>query len=185
MLVYESILWEREDQDGVYHRGVGRRSCLHPIWRSARLEWMAGGRCQARRCGEVEGRAQVGEEYWADGRWRFKEDRQHWLAGGRWRRSARSLYIGRCRKMDWPICFQSNVIFIESCSNLVCHACCRAIICLPSFISHRPAICYLYTVLIVHTLHPYSHYCFFMHGYFRLWRSVDECWKEKTEVAPV
>ena len=71
-------------------------------------------------------------------------------------------------KMDWPICFQSTVIFIESCSNLVCHACCRAIICLPSFISHRPAICYLYTVLIVHTLHPYSHYCFFMHGYFRL-----------------
>ena len=88
-------------------------------------------------------------------------------------------------KMDWPICFQSTVIFIESCSNLVCHACCRAIICLPSFISHRPAICYLYTVLIVHTLHPYSHYCFFMHGYFRLWRSVDECRKEKTEVAPV
>ena len=82
-------------------------------------------------------------------------------------------------KMDWPICFQSNVIFIESCSNLVCHACCRAIICLPSFISHRPAICYIYTVLIVHTLHPYSHYCFFMHGYFRLWRSVDECRKEK------
>ena len=41
------------------------------------LEWMAGGRCQARRCGEVEGRAQAGEEYWADGRWRFEEDRQH------------------------------------------------------------------------------------------------------------
>ena len=71
-------------------------------------------------------------------------------------------------KMDLPICFQLTVIFIESCSNLVCHACCRAIICIPSFISHRLAICYLYTVLIVHTLHPYSHYCFFMHGYFRL-----------------
>ena len=42
----------------------------------------------------------------------------------------------------------------------MCHACCRAIICLPSFISHRPAICYLYTELIVYTLHPYSHYCF-------------------------
>ena len=27
------------------------------------------GRCQARRCGEVEGRAQAGEEYWAGGRW--------------------------------------------------------------------------------------------------------------------
>ena len=25
---------------------------------------MVGGRCQARRCGEVEGRAQAGEEYW-------------------------------------------------------------------------------------------------------------------------
>ena len=49
-------------------------------------------------------------------------------------------------------------------SNFVCHACCRAIICLPSFISHRPAICYLYTVLIVHTLHPYSHYCFLCMG---------------------
>ena len=44
------------------------------------LEWMAGGRCQARRCGEVEGRAQAGEEYWADGRWRFEDDRQpDWL----------------------------------------------------------------------------------------------------------
>ena len=43
-------------------------------------------------------------------------------------------------KMDWPICFQSTVIFIESCSNLVCHA------------------------LIVHTLHPYSHYCFLCMG---------------------
>ena len=29
---------------------------------------------------------------------------------------------------------------------------------------HRPAICYLYTVLIVHTLHPYSHYCFLCMG---------------------
>ena len=46
----------------------------------------------------------------------------------------------------------------------MCHACCRAIICLPSFISHRPSICYLYTVLIVHTLHPYSHYCFLCMG---------------------
>ena len=27
--------------------------------------------------GEVEGRAQAGEEYWAGGRWRFEEDRQH------------------------------------------------------------------------------------------------------------
>ena len=81
--------------------------------------------------------------------------------------------------MDWPICFQSNVIFIESCSNLVCHACCRAIICLPSFISHRPAICYLYTVLLVHTLHPYSHCWLFMHGYSRLSRSVDEYKKKR------
>ena len=37
---------------------------MRPIWRSAGLEWIAGGRCQARRCGEVEGRAQAGEEYW-------------------------------------------------------------------------------------------------------------------------
>ena len=38
---------------------------------------MAGG-CQARRCGEVEGRAEAGD--WADGRWRFKEDRNiDWL----------------------------------------------------------------------------------------------------------
>ena len=33
---------------------------MRPIWRSVGLEWMAGGRCQARRCGEVEGRAQAG-----------------------------------------------------------------------------------------------------------------------------
>ena len=39
-------------------------------------------------------------------------------------------------KMDSPISFQSTVIFIESYSNLVCHACGRAIICIPSFISH-------------------------------------------------
>ena len=39
---------------------------------------MAGGRCQARRCGEVEVRAEAGD--WADGRWRFEEDRNnYWL----------------------------------------------------------------------------------------------------------
>ena len=38
------------------------------------------GQCQARWCGEVEARAQAGEEYWVDGRWRFKEDRHtNWL----------------------------------------------------------------------------------------------------------
>ena len=52
---------------------------------------------------------------------------------------------------------------VES-SNFVCHACCRAIICLPSFISHRPAIYYFYTVLLMHILHPYSHYCFLCMG---------------------
>ena len=39
---------------------------------------MAGGWCQARRCGEVEARAQAGD--WASGRWRFEEDRNtDWL----------------------------------------------------------------------------------------------------------
>ena len=36
------------------------------------------GRCQARRCSEVEGRAEAGD--WASGRWRFEEDRNtDWL----------------------------------------------------------------------------------------------------------
>ena len=48
------------------------------IWRLAGLEGMAGERCQARRCGEVEGRVEAGD--WASGRWRFKEDRNtDWL----------------------------------------------------------------------------------------------------------
>ena len=58
----------------------------------------------------------------------------------------------------------SSYFKILESSNFVCHACCRAMICLPSLISHRPAICYFYTVLLVHTLHPYSHYCFLCMG---------------------
>ena len=37
--------------------------------------------------------------------------------------------------------------------------CCRAIICLLSFIFKPPAICYFYSALVLHTLHPYSHCC--------------------------
>ena len=37
--------------------------------------------------------------------------------------------------------------------------CCRAIICLLSFIFQPPSICYFYSALVLHTLHPYSHYC--------------------------
>ena len=40
--------------------------------------------------------------------------------------------------------------------------CCRAIICLLSFIFQPPAICYFYSALVLHTLHPYSHYYVFM-----------------------
>ena len=49
-------------------------------------------------------------------------------------------------------------------SNFVCHACFRAIICLLSFIFQPPAICYFYSALVLHTLHPYSHYCFLCMG---------------------
>ena len=73
--------------------------------------------------------------------------------------------VGRRQaSLGTPVPGTPTVIFIESYSNFVRHACCRAIICLLSFISHRHAICYLYTVLLVHTLHPYSHYCFLCMG---------------------
>src|SRR6266498_2456655 len=42
--------------------------------------------------------------------------------------------------------------------------CCRAIICLLSFIFQPPAIWYFYSALVLHTLHPYSHYCFLCMG---------------------
>ena len=60
--------------------------------------------------------------------------------------------------------------------------CCRAIICLLSFIFQPPAICYFYSALVLHTLHPYSHYCVFMQGYFRVCQKRSS--KEKREVAP-
>ena len=42
------------------------------------LNGWPGGRCQARRCGEVEGRAEAGD--WAGGRYRFEEDHNtDWL----------------------------------------------------------------------------------------------------------
>ena len=66
---------------------------------------MAGGRCQARRCGEVEGRAQAGEEYWAGGRWRFEEDRNtDWLEVDEGDLPVLCTLDG-AEKMDWPICF--------------------------------------------------------------------------------
>src|SRR3990170_6497415 len=68
--------------------------------------------------------------------------------------------------------------------NLILFAmqCCRAIICLLSFIFQPPAICYFYSALVLHTLHPYSHYCVFMQGYFR--PCLDRSRKDKREVAP-
>ena len=61
--------------------------------------------------------------------------------------------------------------------------CCGAIICLLSFIFQPPAICYFYSALVLHTLHPYSHYCVFMQGYFRLC-CHDRRKKEKRYIAP-
>src|SRR3954463_2356660 len=69
-------------------------------------------------------------------------------------------------------------------SNFFAMQCCRAIICLLSFIFQPPAICYFYSALVLHTLHPYSHYCVFMQGYFRLC-CHERSQKEKREVAPV
>ena len=57
---------------------MGRLSYLRPIWRLAGLEGMAGRWCQARRCGEVEGRAEAWD--WVGGHWCFEEDHNtDWL----------------------------------------------------------------------------------------------------------
>ena len=70
-------------------------------------------------------------------------------------------------------------------SNLILFAmqCCRAILCLLSFILQPPTICYFYNALVLHTLHPYSHYCVLMQEYFRLC-CLKRSRKEKREVAP-
>ena len=66
--------------------------------------------------------------------------------------------------------------------NLILFAmqCCRAIICLLSIIFQPPAICYFYNELVLHTLHPYSHYCVFMLGYFRIYLDRSTNKREKS-----
>ena len=66
--------------------------------------------------------------------------------------------------------------------NFFAMQCCRAIICLLSFIFQPPAIRYFYSALVLHTLHPYSHYFVFLQGYFR--PCLDRSRKDKREVAP-
>ena len=68
-------------------------------------------------------------------------------------------------------------------SNFFAMQCCRAIICLLSFIFQPPAICHFYSALVLQTLHPYSHYYVFTQGYFRLC-CYERSQKEKREVAP-